>query len=317
MKKLLFFVIMFSLLISIGTSQQASAASTTPVFTVDGRLFSTPSGEPAPYFNKDNRTMGSLRLVGNVLGVESKHIKWNAQTETATLTRGTNTVEVVIGKKEMNVNGKSVTMDTVAEMKQGRVFIPVRYIAQGLGVTLQFNAETGALNLFTKDPKDISMDNFDTLGLKRNEKLPISMTSPDGLKLTVHSAYIYKTSDAEAKALDKKYDLWDYNTSDYLVWASITFENTSKKRFSYDYRDLGQKVYMSYASGKSLIQSGSNLSKHDKLNNSEILYFFALEAGEKITSNVAFVVPKGGKMDRLSIGVTTNMGASSTRFVEK
>jgi len=156
-------VLLFTLLLPTSAT---AATSQQPVITLDGRIFHTPDGEPAPYINNDKRTMGSLRLVGQALGVENKHIQWDNANQTATLARGSNKVQVTIGKKNILVNGKSVTMDTVAEMKQGRVFIPVRFIAQGLGVTIQYNSANGYLNLYTKKMEDVSMDNFEDYGMK-------------------------------------------------------------------------------------------------------------------------------------------------------
>src|SRR5690606_34645755 len=225
MKKFIVTVIMLAFIISVGAPTSVHASTISPIFIVDGRTFHTPTGEPAPYLNKDNRTMGSIRLVGNALGVADKDIKWNSATQTATMTKGEKKVEVTVGKKVMKMNGSNVTMDTLAEKKQGRVFIPVRYIAQGLGVNMKYDTPTATLHLYTKKLEDVSMDNFDDLGMKRVNKLPLTLATPDGLKLTVHSAYIYKTSDTAAKDLHKKYEFWYFEEATHLVWMSVTLEN--------------------------------------------------------------------------------------------
>jgi len=317
MKKLIVTVIMLAFIISVGVPTPVHASTISPIFIVDGRTFHTPTGEPAPYLNKDNRTMGSIRLVGNALGVADKNIKWDSKTETATMTKGDKKVEVTVGKKVMKVNGVNVTMDTLAEKKQGRVFIPVRFIAKGLGVNMQYDTPTATLHLFTKKLEDLSMDNFDDLGLRRLEKLPISMTTPDGLKLTVHSAYIYKTSDKAAKDLDKKYDFWDFENATDLLWMSVTLENTGKKRISKDYRDMLQKISVSYGMYKPMKYTVSDLPKHDKLNNSEVLWSWVLEPGEKITSNAPFLKMEKGNIDLIEINVNTNAGSDFKVIVEK
>ena len=49
---------------------------------------------------------------------------------------GTNIVEIPMGSKENRVNGEKVLMDTVAEVKNQRIFIPARYLAEGLGANV-------------------------------------------------------------------------------------------------------------------------------------------------------------------------------------
>jgi len=215
MKKSLSVLLALALMISL-VSSVAAASANVPTFKVDGKLFVTPTGEPQPYINKDNRTMGSLRLIAAALGVESKNIKWNNTSQVATLTRGSNTVSVTVGKKSITVNGKPVTMDTAAEMKQGRVFIPARFIAQGLGVKIGFDNASNTVN-FTTSTSKVATSNFEDYGMKQLEQLPVTVTA-NGLEVIYHEALLYKTTSAEGKALNEKYAFPRYDRANHVLW---------------------------------------------------------------------------------------------------
>ncbi|HIW34211.1 MAG TPA: copper amine oxidase N-terminal domain-containing protein [Candidatus Paenibacillus intestinavium] len=305
---LLSIVLLFGLVGSVG-----AASKDVPMFKVNGKLFVTPTGEPAPYVNKDNRTMGSLRLIASALGVENKNITWSSATNTATLVRGNNTVSVVVGKKEITVNGKKVVMDTVSEMKKGRVFIPARFIAQGLGVKIGYEAATGTVLFYTGE---VAKHNFEDYGLTALEKLPLELTY-GGLKMTVNEVSVYPTSAAEAKALDSKYDFYLYEDAHYLVWVNVTLENVSKKLITTDYRDMIRKVGVVNGFGNSLEYSLSWLNKHAILNNTEILSDWVLNPGEKVTSNIPFLDLENKKLDFIGISVGNGTGGDSIKLAEK
>lgn len=307
MKKTIVMLLAIFILVGLVGSTEAATTST-PMFKVNGKLFVTPDGEPAPYINKDKRTMGSLRLIGAALGVESKDITWNKTTQTATLTRGDNTVAVVVGKKEITVNGKKVTMDTVAEMKQGRVFIPVRFIAQGLGATIGF--ENNTVLIYTGK---VATNNFEDYGLTPVIELP-HVLEYGGLELTVHEAFIYSTDSKEALALHQKYKFGYFDEGHYLLWTKVTLKNNSQKTLRTDYYDMLMKVSAMNGVGESMQYSYSLAGGREVLNDKEVLFDWVLKPGESVTSHIPFIDTNYGKLDFVGISVRSNVGSDYARL---
>lgn len=305
---LLSIVLLFTLVGSVG-----AASNDVPMFKVNGKLFVTPKGEPAPYINKDERTMGSLRLIASALGVESKFITWDKATSKATLVRGNNTVSVVVGKKEMTVNGKKVVMDTVAEMKNGRVFIPAKYIAQGLGVQLGFENATKTVLFYTGE---VAKHNFEDYGLTPLVELPLVLET-SGLELTVHEAFIYPTDAPEAVALNEKYKIRDFEYAHYFLWTKVTLKNNSKKLITNDYRSPMRKVGASNGKGNSLWYANTTLPQYLTMNNTNVLHYWTLEPGESITSYVPFLDEENSNLEFIEIGVQMPTGTSYKTFAEK
>ncbi|QMV40809.1 copper amine oxidase N-terminal domain-containing protein [Cohnella cholangitidis] len=143
------FLILIIVLLSVGS---AGAATVKPdvTFIIDGKPFKTPKGEPEPYVNKDKRTMVSIRFFSSAIGMTSKDVKWNNKTQTVTLKRNGDEATIVLGSSIMKVNGASVTMDTQAEMKNGRLFIPVRYAAIALGVYFEWDGDKKLISINSK-----------------------------------------------------------------------------------------------------------------------------------------------------------------------
>ena len=99
--------------------------------------------------NRNNRTMLPVRFLANAFGVSNDGIKWDGTTRTATLTNSGVTIVVTIDAKEMRVNGKTVALDSPAIIEQNRTYLPVRAIANALGVSNDNIAWDAATNTAT------------------------------------------------------------------------------------------------------------------------------------------------------------------------
>jgi copper amine oxidase-like protein len=95
----------------------------------------------APFVNADGRTLLPVRYMANAVGLSSDQIVWNPETRTVTLF-GDKVVQVTIDSNVLIVSGTPITMDTAAVIKDGRTFLPVRFIAQALGFDVDWEAAT-------------------------------------------------------------------------------------------------------------------------------------------------------------------------------
>lgn len=112
----------------------------------------------APYIQAtSNSTMVPLRFVALALGVdsgslsnpdESSKVSWDPNTKTVTIFYGSGanqkTIQFTAGSQYMVVNGTQVTMENgvVAEIKDGRMFVPFRAIGTALGISVGWDADT-------------------------------------------------------------------------------------------------------------------------------------------------------------------------------
>ncbi len=103
--------------------------------SVDGELVAFPDQQP--YINSENRTMVPLRPPMEAMGAT---VKWDANTKQATIIKGDKNVIFTVGIIKYNIGARTETMDTRAELVNGRVAIPIKYAAQALGATVSWDA---------------------------------------------------------------------------------------------------------------------------------------------------------------------------------
>ena len=76
-------------------------------------------------------------------------VDWNETTRTATGTLGSRSVAFTIDARTYLVNGRNRQMDAdiAPFVENGRTYIPIRYAAEGLGFTVDWDASTGMINI--------------------------------------------------------------------------------------------------------------------------------------------------------------------------
>lgn len=94
----------------------------------------------APYI-KDGRTFLPVRYVAYALGVSEDNILWDQATKKVTIFKSDRIAQVTIGSKTMMVNGVNVDMDVAPEITDGRTMLPIRWMSQALGASIDWDAE--------------------------------------------------------------------------------------------------------------------------------------------------------------------------------
>lgn len=87
-------------------------------------------------FVSNGRAMLPVRYVSEALNAQ---VVWDDATRTATIFKGDRVVQFVLDQNYYTVNGVKVFMDTKPVVKNGRALLPIRYVADALGVVLQWN----------------------------------------------------------------------------------------------------------------------------------------------------------------------------------
>lgn len=97
-----------------------------PVATVNGKQVVS---DAAPLI-VDGRTYTPARFVAEQLGAK---VTWNAEKQLVTVIEGSTVIELTINSNVAKVNGRPVTMDAAAFIKDGRTYTPARFVAEQLG----------------------------------------------------------------------------------------------------------------------------------------------------------------------------------------
>ncbi|MCQ6561574.1 copper amine oxidase N-terminal domain-containing protein [Paenibacillus mendelii] len=104
---------------------------------VDGQMVAFPD-EPPYVDHKSNRTMVPARFVSEKLGAK---LNWNGKLNQVTFSFKDKTIILTIGRNHAQVNGKAVTFDTPAVVKNSRTMVPLRFISEIFRAQVEWNAE--------------------------------------------------------------------------------------------------------------------------------------------------------------------------------
>lgn len=117
----------------------AAVTATAPIVKVrvNGKLVEFPDEQP--YGDENQRTMIPVRFVTEEMGAD---VSWDGPNQTAVIKKNGITVRIKIGDNILKVtkNGATneVAMDTVAVGKNGRTFVPIRFVAEALGAYVEW-----------------------------------------------------------------------------------------------------------------------------------------------------------------------------------
>ncbi len=92
----------------------------------------------------NDRTMVPVRFIAEALG---GMVEWHEDIQTAYIVYQDNMVEVPIQSTTIHVNGEAKTIDTPSQIIADRTMIPLRAVAEGLGLDISFDSTTRVITI--------------------------------------------------------------------------------------------------------------------------------------------------------------------------
>ena len=97
------------------------------------------------YINSENYTMLPVRAISEAFGAT---VNWDEASRTVTVLSGQRIISMTIGSRTMYINGTPVAMNTTAAIVNDRTFIPVRDLANSLGISaINWTEASGTVTL--------------------------------------------------------------------------------------------------------------------------------------------------------------------------
>lgn len=88
---------------------------------------------------RDDRTMLPARFVAENLCAD---VKWDNDERKVTITKGGTTIIITIDSQTALVNGAAIVLDSPAFIENDRTYTPLRFIAEKLGASVEWNGDT-------------------------------------------------------------------------------------------------------------------------------------------------------------------------------
>lgn len=143
-------VLILSLLLSL--TQPAFADNTIKVI-IDGKAVAFDQ----PPVSINGRTLVPLRAIFEALGAT---VYWSEEVKCATAVRGKTTIYVWLGKKNADINVdnsksmpeiKNVPLDVPAQSIKGYTMVPLRFVGEALGCSVDWNGTTKTVTITSKE----------------------------------------------------------------------------------------------------------------------------------------------------------------------
>lgn len=160
----------------------------------------------------------------------------------------------------------------------------------------------------------IMRDNLSAYGLKKAVELPVTVEA-GGLSYTLEKIMIYDIDSTAAKAIRNKYGYSKYSdlfrNPKYFVWTKTTIANKSKKIVQQNASDVSDKWFLAMKDSGDLYPSMPYFLA-DKKNNTNALWSYKLNPGEKLSAYQGFVYE--GDFKYFAIRLFFN-GAFTEKFI--
>ncbi len=88
---------------------------------------------------KSGRLLVPIRALSTALGAD---VEWNNETRTATIVFDGKTIEIAMSNENILVNGSPVETDVPAEIINGRIVVPLRFIIENMGLEIEWDQDT-------------------------------------------------------------------------------------------------------------------------------------------------------------------------------
>lgn len=96
-------------------------------------------------FMQNNRTYLPVRYLAYSIGVTDSGIDWDGVGQTLTLTNGNTTVNMQVGRRDIIIDNALKTMDVAPLIKNGRTYLPARFVAEAFGYEVGWDGASQSL----------------------------------------------------------------------------------------------------------------------------------------------------------------------------
>ena len=102
-----------------------------------------------------------IRFVSEQLGAK---VEWNKQTQEVVVSQADKIIKLKIGEKQVSLNGTVKQLDTAAVVKEGRTYVPLRFVGEALGAQVQWDPKGRTAYINSNGEPIIQDDIYTTLG---------------------------------------------------------------------------------------------------------------------------------------------------------
>lgn len=101
----------------------------------------------APVYEKNGRSLVPIRFISEALGAS---VGWDSKTKQISISSGDKKILLTEGSKVVYVNNNKRMIDVPAEVRNGTTFVPIRFVTEVLGATVDYDRNTKGIEVSFK-----------------------------------------------------------------------------------------------------------------------------------------------------------------------
>lgn len=136
------------IIMTIIWSISSNAEETEIKITLDDKKIEFDQDSGFPFADENQRTLVPIRRTMECAGVK---VEWNDDIKSAMLEKDGISVLVPLDTNYILVNGKKSEMDTSSVSKDGRIYLPIRYVLEAYFYTVNWDGENKTVKIESKD----------------------------------------------------------------------------------------------------------------------------------------------------------------------
>jgi molybdate transport system substrate-binding protein len=146
-------VIMLAAVLAMVISMSAGAAfaQAAPAISIDGTALKIDANMGAPYIDSANRTQVPIRAFVEGLG---SNVVWDQPSQIATIDGN---IKITVGSSDISTPYGIIKMDTQAVSKNGRIYVPARFVAKALGFDIEASDKSGVMKINVPTKVDLTI----------------------------------------------------------------------------------------------------------------------------------------------------------------
>lgn len=139
-------LMMLTLLVSAGTLMGAENKNLGMYINNTQVAFSNTTGYPRV---DQGKTLVPINLISSYLGYS---VGWDQKAQKVTISKKDTSIELTVGSNKAIVNRKTVVMDTTADVSNNRTYVPLRFVAENMGVKVEYKVVNGKKAVYLTMP---------------------------------------------------------------------------------------------------------------------------------------------------------------------
>jgi uncharacterized protein YkwD len=207
---------------------------------------------------ENNRILLPMRAISEAMGATVNYIP---ETKQVDIYRGSDRMHIYLNRADALVNGSVVTMDVAARAVKGRTLLPLRFVGESLGATVNWNNTTKTVNIVAQG----SSSNGGNNNSNNNSALEISAMEKELLNLlnqerSQKGLNKYLTDSNLAK-MAKAHSM-DMAENDFFSHISPTYGSAQERAKIYGISNVGENIAYGYPSAQSAFDAFMNSPSH-------------------------------------------------------